>query len=65
MKVSFIQPEKQLAPSIAFIWIFESTSGVPLADSRIIVPDGRAKIILPSKSALCAAAQHRFLNAHE
>lgn len=65
MKVSFIQPEKQLAPYVACIWVFESTFGVPLADSRIIVPDGRAKIILPYKNALCATAQHRLLNAHE
>ena len=65
MKVSFIQPEKQLAPYIAFIWIFENTFGVPLADSRIIVPDGRARIILPYKNALCAATHHRLLNAQE
>ncbi len=43
MKVSFTQPEKQLSPYVAFIWVFESSFGVPLADSRIIVPDGRAK----------------------
>jgi AraC-like DNA-binding protein len=65
MKVSFIQPEKQLSPYVAFIWVFESSLGVPLADSRIIVPDGRAKIILPYKNALCAAGNHRLLNAKE
>ena len=43
MKVSFIQPAKQLSPYVALIWVFESRSGVPLADSRIIVPDCRAK----------------------
>ena len=48
MKVSFTQPEKQLSPYVAFIWVFESSFGVPLADSRIIVPDGRAKIQEPS-----------------
>jgi hypothetical protein len=39
MKVSFTQPEKQLSPYVAFIWVFENSFGVPLADSRIIAPD--------------------------
>jgi hypothetical protein len=42
MKVSFTQPEKQLSPYVAVIWVFESSFGVPLADSRIFVSDGRA-----------------------
>ena len=65
MHVSFIQPEKQLAPYVAFIWVFESRAGVPMADSRIIVPDGRAKIIVPYRNALCAAVNHRRLDAKE
>lgn len=65
MKVSFIQPERQLGPYVASIWIFESRLGVPIADSRIIVPDGRAKIILPYKNALCASGKPEFLNAQE
>src|SRR5437660_4309725 len=65
MKVSFTQPEKQLTPYVAFIWVFESSFGVPLADSRIIVPDGTVKIIVPSRNSLCAACSHRFLNAKE
>src|SRR5207245_8759234 len=65
MKVSFTQPEKQLSPYVALIWVFESSFGVPLADSRIIVPDGRAKIIVPYRNSLCAAVSHRLLNAKE
>ena len=65
MKVSFTQPEKQLSPYVAFIWVFESSFGVPLADSRIIVPDGRAKIIVPYRNALCAAVNTQLLNAKE
>jgi AraC-like DNA-binding protein len=65
MKVSFTQPEQQLSPYVALIWVFESRSGVPLADSRIIVPDGRAKIIVPYRNSLCAAVSHRLLNAKE
>ncbi|MFL5705782.1 MAG: DUF6597 domain-containing transcriptional factor [Ktedonobacteraceae bacterium] len=65
MKVSFIQPEKQLSPYVAFIWVFESSFGVPIADSRIIVPDGRAKIIIPYRNSLCADVNDRQLNAKE
>jgi AraC-like DNA-binding protein len=65
MKVSFTQPEQQLSPYVALIWVFESSSGVPLADSRIIVPDGRAKIIVPYRNSLCAAVSNRLLNAKE
>ena len=65
MKVSFTQPEKQLSPYVAFIWVFESSFGVPLADSRIIVPDGRAKIIVPYRNSLCAAVTTGLLNAQE
>ena len=65
MNVSFTQPEKQLSPYVALIWVFESSFGVPLADSRIIVPDGRAKIIVPYRNSLCAAVNTRLLNAKE
>lgn len=65
MNVSFIQPEQHLVPYVALIWVFESISGVPVADSRLIVPDGRAKIILPFKNALCAAVTAGFLQAQE
>ena len=65
MKVSFIQPAKQLSPYVALIWVFESRSGVPLADSRIIVPDGRAKIIVPYRNSLCAAVKTGLMSAQE
>src|SRR5258708_38215624 len=65
MNVSFTRPEQQLSPYVALIWVFESRFGVPLADSRLIVPDGRAKIIVPYKNSLCAAVNTRLLNAQE
>jgi hypothetical protein len=65
MNISFIQPEQQLSPYVALIWVFESHSGVPLADSRLIVPDGRAKIIVPYRNSLCAAVTTGLLNAKE
>jgi AraC-like DNA-binding protein len=65
MNVSFTRPEQQLLPYVALIWVFESRSGVPLADSRLIVPDGRAKIIVPYRNSLCAAVHTQLLNAKE
>src|SRR5215469_9187745 len=65
MNVSFTRPEQQLSPYVALIWVFESRFGVPLADSRLIVPDGRAKIIVPYRNSLCAAVTTGLLHAHE
>lgn len=57
MKVSFTKPQKQLSPYIDTFWVFESSLGVPTTDSRIIVPDGRAKIIVPYKNPLSVAIE--------
>jgi AraC-like DNA-binding protein len=65
MKVTFTPPERPLAPFVAVIWVFESAVGLPSADSRMIVPDGRAKIIVPYRNSLCAAVNQRVINAHE
>jgi AraC-like DNA-binding protein len=65
MNVSFTRPAQQLLSYVALIWVFESRFGVPLADSRLIVPDGRAKIIVPYRNSLCAAVNTRLLSAKE
>ncbi len=65
MNVSFTRPEQQLSPYVALIWVFESRFGVPLADSRLIVPDRRAKIIVPYRNSLCAAVNTGLLSAKE
>ncbi len=57
MKVSFTKPQKQLSPYVASLWVFESSFGVPITDSRIIVPDGRAKIIIPYKNPLSVVVE--------
>jgi AraC-like DNA-binding protein len=46
MKVLFTKPQKQLSSYVASFWVFESSVGLPMTDSRIVVPDGRAKIIM-------------------
>lgn len=63
MQVSFISPEIQLSPYIDLIWTFKSSFGLPMADSRLIVPDGRAKIIIPYKNDVHAIAGGKILNA--
>jgi len=50
--VSFTKPQDQLASYVASFWVFESNAGIPMTDSRIIVPDGRAKILIPYKNSL-------------
>ncbi len=65
MQASFTIPEKQLLPYIAVIWTFESSGGIPFADGRLIVPDGRAKIIIPYRSGASAAVGSRLMIAHQ
>lgn len=42
----------RLEPWIESIWIFESDAGVPQASSRVIAPNGRAKLILSYRNSL-------------
>ena len=52
MKFTFIRPTAQLQPYVSSYWAFESSSGIPITDSRIIVPNGKARIIIPYKNSL-------------
>jgi AraC-like DNA-binding protein len=65
MKVSFTKSQKQLLPHIASFWLFESSFGIPSADRRTIVPDGRAKIIIPYRNSLCAVVDAKPMNVKE
>ncbi len=58
MKVSFTKPQKKLSPYVASFWVFESSVGLPMTDSRIIVPDGRAKIIIPYKNPVSVVVEN-------
>jgi AraC-like DNA-binding protein len=55
MKLRTIEPKEELKPYIHSIWIFESAEGTPRQSSRVIVPNGRAKIIIPYMNALTAS----------
>ncbi len=39
MNVSFTKPQDQLAPYVASFWVFESSAGILITDSRNIVLD--------------------------
>lgn len=47
-----ILPRPELARYIDTMWLFESDLGVPIEDSRIIAPNGKAKIIYPYRNGL-------------
>jgi AraC-like DNA-binding protein len=65
MQVSFTLAEPELASYVALVWTFQSSGGIAQTDSRLIVPDGRAKIIIPYKGAVSASANGRFMRAKE
>ena len=67
MNVSFTKAQDQLAFYVDSFWVFESNAGVPMTDSRIIVPDGRAKILLPYKNSLSVDIDGRptYTKEHE
>jgi hypothetical protein len=52
MRIEFVKPKQEIAQYIKLFWIFECDFGLPLLDSRIIVPNGTSKIIIPLKNSL-------------
>jgi AraC-like DNA-binding protein len=65
VQVTFTPAEPELASYVALVWTFESSGGIPLTDSRLIVPDGRAKIIIPYRGAVSATANGQLMRAKE
>lgn len=49
-----IRPHPELAPFIHHFWVFESQSGLPSGDARVVVPNGRPKLIVPYRNGLTA-----------
>lgn len=64
MKVSFIKPRQELWPYIESFWVCESSTGLPLADQSLAVPNGCSKLIIPYENSLggtsegCAGVSH-------
>jgi len=48
-----------LRPHVHAMWVFESATGLPSGDARIVVPNGRAKLIIPWRNGLTAEGQGR------
>lgn len=56
MKLTTIAPSPEIAPWIHHFWIFESPIGLPSDDLRVVVPNGRHKLIVPWRNALTASS---------
>lgn len=52
MRLSTVVPHPELRPFIHHFWVFESDQGLPDGDARVVVPNGRHKLIVPYHNAL-------------
>lgn len=54
MFLKTIRPDAVIAPYIHHFWVFEAPAGLPAMDARVVVPNGRAKLIVPWRNGLTA-----------
>lgn len=54
MKLTTIRPHPAIAPFIHHFWVFDAPVGIPAEDARIVVPNGRPKLIVPWRNGLKA-----------
>ena len=59
MRLSFVQPRKELRPYIESLWVFESANGIPLTDRSLAVPNGCSKLIIPYENSLSGISESR------
>jgi AraC-like DNA-binding protein len=52
MKLTFIEPRRELKAFVEFVWLFESPIGMPLSDTSLSAPDGRPKLIIPIENSI-------------
>lgn len=52
MRIVFLPIHSLLAPYVHSFWYFESREGLPQEDRRVVVPNGRSKIILTLQGPL-------------
>ncbi len=56
MLLRTVTPHPEIAPFIHHFWVFESAHGLPAGDARVVVPNGRHKLIVPYRNGLTARA---------
>jgi AraC-like DNA-binding protein len=56
MQLSTLTPTPEIARWIHHFWIFRSPLGLPSGDLRVVVPNGRHKLIVPWRNGLTAAS---------
>ncbi len=54
MRLTTVHPRAEIATWIHHFWVFESGTGLPETDARIVVPNGRPKLVVPWRNALVA-----------
>ena len=59
IKFRYIPIHPQLKNHIEKIWVLESSGKIPIGDMKIIVPNGRIKLIIPFRNGF-----YRLINGH-
>jgi len=59
MRVSFIQPRKELRPYIESFWVLESATGMAVADQNLAAPNGCSKLLIPYENSLLGTWEGR------
>jgi hypothetical protein len=60
MQLRTLTPHPAIAPFIHHFWVFQSAVGLPSGDARVVVPNGRHKLIVPYRNGLTASRFDTF-----
>ena len=52
MQLVTVTPHPEIAPWIHHLWVFRSPLGLPGGDLRVVVPNGRHKLIVQDRHGL-------------
>lgn len=64
MQLRTHRPHPSIAPYIHHFWIFTSADGLPSGDARVVVPNGRHKLIVPYRNGLTMQRTHADAGQH-